>query len=128
VAAVTHLDTHVVVWLYAGEVDRFPGAARSALDGDLLAISPAVVLELQYLHEIGRLAVPAVEVVADLRTRLGLADAEAEFGTVVSRALPLAWTRDPFDRLIAAHAVADDARLLTADRALLANVPHAFWD
>ena len=123
----THLDTHVVVWLYAGEVDRFPPAALSALDGDLLAISPAVVLELQYLHEIGRLTVPAVDIVADLRGRLGLADAEAEFGMVVSRALPLAWTRDPFDRLIAAHAAADDARRLTADGMLLVNVKGAFW-
>jgi PIN domain nuclease of toxin-antitoxin system len=42
VEAVTHLDTHVVVWLYAGEVERFPDAARAALERDTLAVSPAV--------------------------------------------------------------------------------------
>ena len=124
----THLDTHVLVWLFAGEVERFPEAARAALDRDTLAVSPAVVLELQYLHEIGRLAEPARVVLDDLRDRVGLGLAEADFAAVVSRALPLSWTRDPFDRLIAAHAVADDAPLLTADRALREHVPGAFWD
>ena len=124
----THLDTHVVVWLYAGDVDRFPRLAREALEGDTLAVSPVVVLELQYLHEIGRLSKPAAGVIEDLRNRLGIAWAEAEFPEVASAALGMRWTRDPFDRLIAAHAVADDARLLTADRAMREHVRAAFWD
>lgn len=126
--AVTHLDTHVVVWLYAGEVERFPEAARAALERDTLAVSPAVVMELQYLYEIGRLAEPARTVLDDLRDRIGLGFAEADFPSVVSRALPLAWTRDPFDRLIAAHSLADDAPLVTADRALREHLPTAIWD
>ena len=124
----THLDTHVVVWLYAGEVGRFPEAARAALERDTLAISPAVVLELQYLHEIGRISQPARAVVDELRDRVGLVFAEAEFASVVSQALQLSWTSDPFDRLIAAHALADDAPLLTADRMLREHLTTAFWD
>lgn len=124
----THLDTHVVVWLYAGDLDRFPEAARAALERDTLAISPAVVLELQYLHEIGRITQPARTILDDLRDRIGLGFAEADFPAVVSKALSLAWTRDPFDRLIAAHALADDAPLLTADRTLREHLPTAFWD
>ena len=123
-----HLDTHVVVWLYAGEVDRFPEAARAALERDTLAVSPAVVLELQYLHEIGRLSVPARDVMDDLRERIGLGLAESDFAAVVSKALAQSWTRDPFDRLIAAHSLADDVPLLTADRTLRDRLPTAFWD
>jgi PIN domain nuclease of toxin-antitoxin system len=124
----THLDTHVLVWLYAGEVERFPPAARARLDRDALTISPAVLLELQYLHEIGRLAEPATVVVQDLRDRLDLSFAEADFASVAAIATGLSWTRDPFDRLIAAHARADDAPLLTADRTLREHLPAAFWD
>lgn len=124
----THLDTHVLVWLYAGEVERFPAAARAALEHDILAVSPAVVLELQYLFEIGRVSEPARVVMEELRDRIGLSLAEADFQAVVSKALPQAWTRDPFDRLIASHALADDAPLLTADRQLREHVPTAFWD
>lgn len=122
-----HLDTHVVVWLYAGHVERFPESVRRLLDDDPLAVSPAVLLELQYLYEVGRVSEPASAVWDDLMVRLGLRLAEADFDSVVFAALPLGWTRDPFDRLIVAHALADDARLLTADRTILEHTPAAFW-
>jgi PIN domain nuclease of toxin-antitoxin system len=40
----------------------------------------------------------------------------------------LSWTHDPFDRLIAAHAIVADAPLVTADRTILENLPLATWD
>jgi PIN domain nuclease of toxin-antitoxin system len=46
----------------------------------------------------------------------------------VQAAAGLTWTRDPFDRLIAAHAIVADAPLLTADRTILDNLPQAIWD
>jgi PIN domain nuclease of toxin-antitoxin system len=46
----------------------------------------------------------------------------------VQAAAGLTWTRDPFDRLIAAHAILSGAPLLTADRRILANLPQATWD
>ena len=42
-------------------------------------------------------------------------------------AADLTWTRDPFDRLIAAHAIVAGAPLLTADRGILENLPLATW-
>jgi PIN domain nuclease of toxin-antitoxin system len=39
----------------------------------------------------------------------------------------LTWTRDPFDRMIAAQAVVADAPLLTADETILDNLPLATW-
>lgn len=40
----------------------------------------------------------------------------------------LAWTRDPFDRLICAQALADAAPLLTADRTVHEHLDMTVWD
>jgi len=37
------------------------------------------------------------------------------------------WTRDPFDRLIVAHAAANDARLLTKDEKIRRHYKRAVW-
>ena len=39
---------------------------------------------------------------------------------MVEAARTFAWTRDPFDRLIVANAIADGVKLLTADEIILA--------
>jgi PIN domain nuclease of toxin-antitoxin system len=123
-----HLDTHVVLWLYAGAVERLTEPARALLRAHRPVVSPAVHLELALLHEIGRVTVPAADVLNDLRARADLGVAESAFGLVTARAATLTWTRDPFDRIIAAHALCDDAPLLTADAQLLRQCPVAVWD
>ena len=65
-AGLIFLDTHVVVWLFAGQLERFSAALRKDLNEAVLRISPAVTLEAQYLHEIGRISVPGHEVTAEL--------------------------------------------------------------
>ena len=47
--AMIFLDTHVVIWLYAGEVERFPRRVQSRLESEALFISPIVLLEMQGL-------------------------------------------------------------------------------
>lgn len=121
-----HLDTHVVVWLFAGDRERLR-PAWEVLEAEDLVISPLVELELQTLFEVRRTTVPGAEVVADLVQRVGLQVSSAPLARVVGLALGASWTRDPFDRLIAASAVADGAPLLTADGTILAHVPTAFW-
>ena len=123
-----HLDTHVVVWLYAGQLNRIPAAVQQRLQQDSLMISPMVILELQYLHEIGRTTVPGNLVVDDLKQRIGLQVADTPFADVVHAAITMTWTRDPFDRLIAAQATAEAASLLTADERIRDNLPGAVWD
>ena len=123
-----HLDTHVVVWLYAGLLDRFPASALELLEKEPLAISPMAVLELQYLHEIGRVGLPAATVIDDLSSRIGLEVASASFPAVAATAATLSWTRDPFDRLIAAQAITEGAPLLTADDTIRQNLDTAVWD
>lgn len=122
-----HLDTHVVVWLYARDV----GALRPVLprlERETLAISPMVLLELQYLYEVGRTTEPARAVFDALSEPLGLRLAEASSPAIVQHALGLSWTRDPFDRLIVATAMADDVSLITRDTVLRAHCPLAVWD
>ena len=49
------LDTHIAVTLYEGKIAGLSARARRMLDADELTLSPAVVLELELLHEIQRL-------------------------------------------------------------------------
>jgi PIN domain nuclease of toxin-antitoxin system len=124
--AVAQLDTHVVVWLWAGDRARLAPIRRWIEEAELV-ICPVVELELQYLFEIQRISRPGAEVVRDLVATIGLRLSPAPLYDVVSRALPLAWTSDPFDRLIAASALADGQPLLTKDERMLANCTVARW-
>lgn len=90
-------------------------------------MSPIVELELTYLHEIGRVSEPASAPLAALRRSIGLEVADASLAELVQAAMALSWTRDPFDRLIAAHAVLANAPLITADTTILDNLPLATW-
>jgi PIN domain nuclease of toxin-antitoxin system len=123
----THLDTHVVCWLYAGRVELLSEAARDAVERDALAVSPMVGLELQYLREIGRMRQGPARVLAALRGDVGLEISDLPFATVAARARTFGWTRDPFDRLIAAEAAVARARLLTRDDVLRRRFRPALW-
>lgn len=122
-----HLDTHVVVWLYGGQADRLPAGVRARLSTERTLISPMVLLELRYLHEVGRIKDPAA-VLSDVHRGRGLALDATPFADVVATADRFSFTRDAFDRLIAAQAVAAGADLVTKDRRLREHLPQAVWD
>lgn len=126
--SLTHVDTHVLVWIHGGEHSRLPRGVIDRLATNEIAVSPAVVLELQVLYELGRVREPAGTVMERVGPALALRRSDTSFQAVAIAAEPLAWTRDPFDRLIAANAVADAATLVTADRTIRANLPTAVWD
>ena len=126
-ASPTHLDTHVLVWLYIPRLDLLSPRARNALDEGDLAVSPMAVLELTYLHEVGRLSTGGSDVFNSLSDQLGLRFDDTPFQRVVDEAHTQTWTRDPFDRLIAAHALAAGASLVSADESLRDHVPRAVW-
>lgn len=125
--ALIRLDTHVVVWLYTGESERFSARAAERLAREDLVISPIVDLELAYLFEVGRLRIPAASIVADLRERIGLQHSAQSLASSVAAAIPLDWTRDPFDRLIVGDAIGANSALLTKDSTILANCALAEW-
>ena len=125
-AAVVHLDTHVVVWLYVGDRKRL-GPVERHMQGRRLVVSPMVLVELEFLHEIGRITARAHQIVGQLNQSVELTVSAFPFLDVAKVALELAWTRDPFDRLIAAQAMAEGVPLLSADERLRAHCPWALW-
>jgi PIN domain nuclease of toxin-antitoxin system len=124
---VIYLDTHVLIFLYAGEIERLGAAAREAIDDGDLVTSPAAVLELEFLHEIGRLRPTAEKVIAGLESEIGLRVCELSFHKVVTQALHEKWGRDPFDRLIVANARTLDAALVTKDERIQRHYSRAVW-
>ena len=122
-----HLDTHVVIWLYEGRFEELSATARSMIEDGRCVISPMVRLELQYLFEIGRNNLDADTVLAALRQLMPLEVCGGDFDEVVRAALPLNWTRDVFDRLIAAQALHEGAVLLTRDPKVREHFPQAVW-
>jgi PIN domain nuclease of toxin-antitoxin system len=86
-----------------------------------IRISPIVRLELQYLYEIKRVTLPANDIVADLSHSIGLKVCDKDFNAVIHRAITLTWTRDPFDRIIVAHALLNEDYLVTRDQTMLGN-------
>lgn len=125
---VIYLDTHVVVWLYAGLMDKLPDVSKIMIESNDLVISPAVILEIQYLKEINRINIDAMEIVNDLQAKIGLQVDDLSFEIAVQKALDFNWTSDPFDRLIAACSYARSYPLITKDKTLLKNLEFAIWD
>ena len=121
------LDTHVVLWLFEDPQKLIPSQVRQRLDSEPLALSPFVRLELQYLFEVGKVSVPAQTIVDELAPSLELALTDPPSALVCQVATELAWTRDPFDRLISAQAIATGTPLVTKDRTIRAHVPLAWW-
>lgn len=122
-----YLDTHVVVWLYAGFTERFSDSIQTLLNEQELLISPVVRLELQYLHEIQRITVNADAVLADLAQRLGLTVCPKPFDIIISQAILIPWTRDPFDRVLVAHASVDNNILISKDQTIREHYALARW-
>lgn len=125
-----HLDTHVVLWLAAGGLTRFPAPAVDLLESERLAISPMVELELRLLYEVERIGTTPGHILATLFTPDGVTYDDTPFARVaqVAASDQFAFTRDPFDRVIAAQAAAAGAQLLTRDRSLRKNLDFAVWD
>lgn len=112
------LDTHAAIWLARG--DR---RARPLERLPRLYLSPASVLELQFLIEIGRIRLTAGTSVADVAAHERWTVDEPPAARWFAAACDLPWTRDPFDRLIAAHAAVRRWKVATADEHLLTSLP-----
>ena len=122
-----YLDTHVMVWLYAGEHTRFARTARRLIETETLLISPILLLELALLEETGRIKARAQTIFTELQELLPLSICDLPFAEVSIASLQQKWTRDPFDRLIVAQAFARGARLITKDRFIRRHFKDAVW-
>jgi len=119
------LDTHIAAALYQGKTAGLSRRALAVIDTEPLWLSPAVLLELELLHEIGRLKLGAAPIASYLAEQLGIHCASERFADVVHQALSLAFTRDPFDRLIVAHAELLRKPLITLDGVLQQHYSRA---
>ena len=122
-----HLDTHVALWMAAGDARRRLKPIEAMLRKGRLYLSPLAILELQFLFELGRLGTRVEEEVGVLFEDHGVEEAPGDLREIGRQVQGLTWTRDPFDRLIVAHAIAHGSVLLTADETILAHCPRARW-
>lgn len=108
------LDTHFLLWLILDvpRVDEFPWLERYRPWG----VSPVTFLEVQFLSEVGRLQVREPDFMDAVGRDPRFVIDEVPLVALVRHALPLDWTRDPFDRLLAAHSTARRVPLCTLDR------------
>jgi len=125
---IIYLDTHAAVWLYTDKLEQFPVNTLKMIENNPLRISPMVLLELEYLHEIGRLQDSGETVINVLKEKLELKICDLEHIKVINSALELIWTRDPFDRIIVAQAAVNQSTLITKDTLIRSHYPHTFWD
>jgi PIN domain nuclease of toxin-antitoxin system len=121
--AVILLDTNALIWLQQDH----PRAARLTRFGARLYVSPASLLEIQFLLESGRVRVrrnmTVLDLLADDRWLQDDPPSTAWFGAAVA----VGWTRDPFDRLLVAHARLRRWRLATSDVAVIEHLaPHEY--
>lgn len=84
-------------------------------------------LELHFLHEIGRIKVAPTVLLAEISGPLQLRGCGQPFAAVIQQAEGLTWTRDPFDRLIVAQAMAANARLITHDTHIREHFAGSVW-
>ena len=115
------LDTHFVLWIVTGSnrLKSFVWIDRYRPWG----VSPVSLLEIQYLAEIGRVEVQNPQFTDALLEDPRFVIDEIPLVPLMRRAIELTWTRDPFDRLIAAHSSVRRLPLCTTDRNLRENHP-----
>ena len=113
------LDTHFVIWIVSdskrvknyGWLDEYQP----------WIVSPVSLLEIQFLAEVGRRRINnprfSREIMSDPRFQFD----DAPLAGIIQRSLDLTWTRDPFDRLIAAHSLVRRVPLCTVDALVLDN-------
>jgi PIN domain nuclease of toxin-antitoxin system len=112
---VTLLDTNAVIWAHLGHAR---GRRLARLSGRCY-VSPATVLELQLLVELGRLTLAPGATAPDLVGGQNCLIDDPPSVEWFGEAAMVGWTRDPFDRLIVAHARLRGWAVATGDARML---------
>ena len=123
-----YLDTHVVLWLYLRRGEGLSERARRLIEYEpKILISPIVLLEVDYLHEIGRTTLGSAPVFKYLNEQIDLQTCKKPFFDVIQKASLQSWTRDPFDRIITAQEALENKHLITKDGVILEHYEYAIW-
>lgn len=121
------LDTHIVVWLASGELERLSPKAYRYVSDHQPVVGPCVRLELKYLAEIGRINKNPDYIISYLHEEIGLEVVDFSWRQIIEIAIEIRWTRDVFDRLIVAEAKHNKAALITADKHIIKHYKKAIW-
>ncbi len=106
------LDTHVFVWV-VGKSERLRQLPWLD-DYRPWGVSPFSFLEIAFLEEVERLEIdPSFMPAVQRDPRFEIDDISTL--PVIRHATAMRWTRDPFDRLIAAHSAARRVPLCSVD-------------
>ena len=116
-----------MVALFIGDSGKIGKDAIREIDRRQPVITPAVILELQMLHEIGRLKFGAMHVFTGVAQSIGLTVDEPAWELLYHEVLQQSWTRDPFDRMIVGHAACRKAVLISKDEVVRRHYPKTVW-
>ena len=124
------LDTHALLWWWTNDAQLSTKAKRAiANDGNTILVSAASAWEIATKTRLGKLDIGPLALTrfAELVQADGFAH------------LPMTWQhcvhagglsldrRDPFDRMLAAQSLLEDAALVTKDAALSVFGMRVFW-
>lgn len=124
---IAYLDTHAALRLGDGR-GRIGRDAAQLIRRTNLLCSPIVLIEMEYLFEIGRASLPAKDILNKLEHELGVHLCDQPFEKVATAALHEKWTRDVFDRIVVAQARVNGlAPLISADEKIAKHYPRTVW-
>ena len=111
------LDTHIFIWSVDDD-PKLSDAAWSMIEtADAVYVSSASLWEAAIRYQLGRLSVEP-EKLAEAVAASGFLELPIRLHHAVAVAKLPALHRDPFDRLLIAHAISEPLHLLTADTQL----------
>lgn len=125
---IAYLDTNAVIRITHGGAAKIGRDAARLIQRAQLLVSPMVVFELELLYEIKRVTIPARDIQSKAEHEIGLRVCDIPFASIANAALEEKWTRDPFDRMIVAHAKANGfAWLISSDEQIRKHYPRTVW-
>lgn len=118
------LDTHILVWRCLKPVKLVtPKVDSLFLDESNHFLLPCIsLLEVQYLHEIGRIDLHVDDILKMVNEGNQFVILPYDV-SVMLHSLKLTSTRDPFDRIILAHALATSTQIITKDHWMKKEAP-----
>lgn len=125
------LDTHALLWWWMEDFDRLPRSAKRLIEdaSNTILVSPVSAWELATKERLGKLeeAGPAVANFTDWVERDEFRALPLHVGHGLMAGAFTAVHGDPFDRMLAAQSIIEDAPILSRDTQLDAFGCERIW-